>query len=472
MMSRHFSTVWDRGWWLGTLVAVLAPLVAVPLIAPEIRQAAQIAGVSGIVAYVAVLFADLLIYLHWRMTGGAASWLVLALTALTVQSLGLAGFVAADPAASESHSTRILLVQLVVALGLLVVVAGAPQHELRIDPVLAGAVVGIAVIVARYLLVEHTAPIHLSRPGVRVVIGAVLVLDLVIAAALFRLTTMSTWLRTRLGCAMALLSIGHAASYPVPNGFAASALTVATNVLGATVLMSVAVALVRLSWLDNKAALELLSRQLEQAVAGARAEQARLHELRATVGGLGSASRLVHQGSGVSESHRRRIEDMIDSEMERLQRLLSDHQSGRPEPVDLDATIEPIVLLHRTRGYPIRWSPSGEWATARADDVAEVVNVLLENAFQHAPGATAEIRTRRIGPVLEIVISDTGPGISRDLRPRIFEWGERGRASAGSGIGLNVAQQLTADLGGYLRLVDSPTPGSTFVLGLLAKDPT
>jgi signal transduction histidine kinase len=461
----------DSGSSIGALVAVAAPIVAVPLVAPDVRQATEIAGVSGVVAYLAVFLADLFIYLHWRMTGDATNWLVLALTALTVQSLDLAGLVAADPGASQSHPTRILFVQMAVALGLFGLLVRAPRHRLQLDPLLVGAVVGAVVVAVRHLLIRYTDSMHLSLQTTRSLVGVALLLDLLIAVALFRLTTVSPWIRNRLGCAMCLLSIGHAAAYPAPSGVFLSIVTVTTNLLGATVLLSVAAALVRISWLENNAALGLLGRRLEQAEAGARAERARLHELRATVAGLGTASRLVHHDSTVAPARRRRIEDMIDSEMERLQRLLSDAGSGPAVAVDLDATIAPIVDRHRTRGYPIDWDPTGHWVIARADDVAEVVNVLLENSFQHAPHARVSIRTRRAGTVVEIAISDTGPGISRNLRPSIFEWGERGRSSSGSGIGLTVAQQLTADLGGYLRLVDSSSPGTTFVLGLPAKEP-
>lgn len=452
------------------LAAVVAPMIAVPLVAPDVRQAVEIAGVSGVVTYIAVLFADVLIYLHWRMTGGAGAWLVMALTLLATQSLALAGFIAADAPSSETHPTRILLVQGVVALGLLGIVAAAQRYRLRIDPLLAGAVAGAAVVLLRYLLVAHTDPIHISATSLRLLVGVVLVIDLLIAVGLFRLTIATPWVRNRLGCAMAFLSIAHAAAYPTPANTVLSIVTVSMNVLGASVVLWLAIVLVQVSWSDNRAALELLGRRLETVEAEARIGQARLHELRATVGGLAAASRLVHHDSAVSEQHRRRIERMMDDELERLERLLSDRTFGPATPVDLDATIEPIVVRHRTRGYPIAWDPAGLRAIARPDDVAEVVSVLLENAAQHAPGAGASIRTRRTGDVVEIAISDNGPGVSRGLRPKIFEWGQRGLASGGSGIGLNVARQLSTELGGYLRLVESSTPGATFVLGLPAEE--
>jgi signal transduction histidine kinase len=467
--SRKPNAVWDGNWSVGVLVAIGAPIVTAVLLAPEIRSATEIADVSGVVTYVAVLFADLLIYLHWRMTGGQASWLVMGLTAVAVQSLALTGLIAADPDKSRAHAGWLMFTQILVAIALFLWVAAAKRHRLR-NPIVAGAAVGLAVVALRYLLVAHTAPLNLSASTLDVMNALVLVIDLAIALALYRLTMAPTWVRVRLGFAVALLSIGHAASYPAPHGLLLSIVTIMANTLGAALLLSLGIVLVRVSWMDNRAALELLSRQLERVNAGSRVEERRLHELRATVAGLASASRLVHQDSAVSGAHRRRIEEMIDLEMGRLQRLLGDENSGPPKPVDLDSTILPIVLRHRTRGYPIKWTPSGERAVARVDDVAEVVNVLLENAVQHAPNAGASIETRRTGDVVEIAISDTGPGVDRAVQPRIFEWGQRGQLSAGRGIGLNVAQKLTAELGGYLRLDDSPTPGATFVLGLPAED--
>ena len=111
-----------------------------------------------------------------------------------------------------------------------------------------------------------------------------------------------------------------------------------------------------------------------------------------------------------------------------------------------------------------------ERVLADGDNVAEVVNQLLENAFQHAAGAEARIYTRRIDGIIEVAVADSGPGVDRSVRPRMFEWGGRSTASSGSGIGLNVARQLTVKLGGYLRLVDSPALGATFVLGLPAEE--
>ncbi len=471
-MERGWRLRFVRGgeWFAPALATVVTPLLVLPLVVGGYQDASDFAAAAVVVTAAVEVLAALLLYLHWRLTGGRASWLVLALVAVAVQSLALAGSIVAHPKVVESHPVRLLLSQVLLAAILLAVALLARHHRLRVDPLLAGTVLGGVVVVTRYVLVNYTAPAHLSPTAVNALTAVVLVVDVAIVVAVFTLAVAPRWVRVRLTIALTLLGVGHVAAYPAPRGVVESSVAIFATLLGATTLLTLALALLRSSWSDNRAALETLRSKLEEAEAGARVEQARLHELRATISGLGAASRLLHHESSVSPTHRRKLESMVDAEMGRLQRLLTDGATGPVAPVDIDATIEPIVLRHRTRGYPIRWSPGGDRAIARSDQVAEVVNVLLENAIQHAGGAGASVETRRVDHVIEVVVSDTGPGVSSAVRSRIFEWGARGQGSHGQGIGLNVAQQLIQDLGGYLRLIDSEAPGATFVLGLPAEE--
>jgi K+-sensing histidine kinase KdpD len=50
----------------------------------------------------------------------------------------------------------------------------------------------------------------------------------------------------------------------------------------------------------------------------------------------------------------------------------------------------------------------------------------------------------------------------------MFEWGARGPASTGQGIGLHVAHRLMNEQHGYLRVVNRPRGGATFLVGLPA----
>jgi signal transduction histidine kinase len=357
----------------------------------------------------------------------------------------------------------------VLAAAVFITVALAERFTLRVDPLAAGVAISLVVVVARRALLSVDGSPIPNDTWIAVLGAALLVTNLAITAAIVRLTIAAVWVRERLAGSLVLISVASAATYSAATNMLLGVVMVVTYVLGAALMLSLTAALARDSWRDNQAALDLLARQLREVEAGARADQAKLHEIRATVAGLGSASRLVHQRSSLGEARRQQLEAMIGSEMARLQRLLHEGTQERCA-VDLDATISPIVLRHRARGYPIEWMPSGDQAIARADDVAEVISVLLENAYQHAPHGSASIVTRRTASVVEIAVSDNGPGIDRSIRSRIFEWGQRGQGSHGSGIGLNVAHQLSASLGGYLRLVDSPVPGTTFVLGLPTEE--
>jgi len=69
---------------------------------------------------------------------------------------------------------------------------------------------------------------------------------------------------------------------------------------------------------------------------------------------------------------------------------------------------------------------------------------------------------------VEIRVSDSGPGVPRAVAAHMFEWGARGPDSTGQGIGLNVAQRLITEQDGYLRVVNRPRGGSTFIVGLPA----
>ena len=97
------------------------------------------------------------------------------------------------------------------------------------------------------------------------------------------------------------------------------------------------------------------------------------------------------------------------------------------------------------------------------DAVAEVLNILLDNAAKHGNSA-ASVTVKAVADAVEVAVSDDGPGVAPEIRQHLFEWGARGPRSGGQGIGLNIARDLTARHGGYLRLRET-VGGATFVAG-------
>jgi signal transduction histidine kinase len=229
------------------------------------------------------------------------------------------------------------------------------------------------------------------------------------------------------------------------------------------------VALLRLSIGENRQALTVLHDRLEEAEAGVRIERARMHEIGATIAGIASASHIVHHQTGLSPHRKVSLENMLESEVGRLERLMRDNEPAAPTTVAIDEVIEPLVVAHQARARHVRWEPSGAFALARPDDLAEVINILLENAAQHAPHDPVAIDVKDGRGRVQIVVSDSGPGIPAEMRPWLFEWGARGRSSRGKGIGLNIAQRLMVEQAGDLRVRDSLDRGASFVVEL--KEP-
>jgi signal transduction histidine kinase len=75
------------------------------------------------------------------------------------------------------------------------------------------------------------------------------------------------------------------------------------------------------------------------------------------------------------------------------------------------------------------------------------------------------------GAELVVTVTDTGPGIPKKQRARIFERfvqanGSSTREKGGSGLGLAISQGLAGLMDGAIRILDRAGPGSTFELRL------
>lgn len=100
-----------------------------------------------------------------------------------------------------------------------------------------------------------------------------------------------------------------------------------------------------------------------------------------------------------------------------------------------------------------------------------LVNLLMNavQAFDGGTEATNLIRlsARRTAEGVELDIADTGRGVPKALSGRIFDPFFTTRpVGQGLGLGLSIAHNIVADLGGALVLVSQETPGATFRLRL------
>ena len=202
-------------------------------------------------------------------------------------------------------------------------------------------------------------------------------------------------------------------------------------------------------------------------VSTTRDQRERMHELRSTVAGLVSGSALLDSPE-VSPEARRRLLDSVRRELDRMDRLLSGHPVA-PTDIDLDDALTLILDLQRLKGRHVEFRSNGDVVHARFDALAEVVNILMDNAATHGGSDASVVEVvRRDEETVDITVSDFGRGIPVDERAQVFEWGRRGSDSPGEGIGLHLARRLMTEDGGSLRLADQQGSGSSFVISLPA----
>jgi two-component system sensor histidine kinase KdpD len=98
-----------------------------------------------------------------------------------------------------------------------------------------------------------------------------------------------------------------------------------------------------------------------------------------------------------------------------------------------------------------------------------VVANLVDNALRHGGDGTVAIRASRYADRVELRVVDTGPGVSKNARERLFAPFQRlddRRSDTGVGLGLHVARGFTEAMGGSLTAEDTPGGGLTMVLAL------
>jgi PAS domain S-box-containing protein len=168
------------------------------------------------------------------------------------------------------------------------------------------------------------------------------------------------------------------------------------------------------------------------------------------------------------------IEDILD-----MSRVISGKMRLKVRPVDLDKIVEAAVdaILPTAAAKDIRVQRILDSAacTVSADPIRlqQVVWNLLSNAVKFTPkGGRIQIRLERVDSHVEIVVMDTGQGISADVLPFVFDRFRQAdssstRAHAGLGLGLSIVRHLVELHGGNVEAESEGNgKGATFTVKL------
>ncbi len=158
-------------------------------------------------------------------------------------------------------------------------------------------------------------------------------------------------------------------------------------------------------------------------------------------------------------------------------------RTGSLEPINLNTSIEGRVTTWRTlsaaHDLHFQLDLAHDLPRARADGelITQALTRLVTNAIHYTPAGSVTISTALRAEDdrqwVTLSVTDTGPGITPDDLPHIFERFYRGRAAAdyktpGTGVGLSISREIAEKLGGRLTVETQVGVGSTFTLWLPA----
>ncbi len=160
------------------------------------------------------------------------------------------------------------------------------------------------------------------------------------------------------------------------------------------------------------------------------------------------------------------------SDLEKLAHFESENMMLHKEALNLEELLHQLTMTFESAfsqkkiNAQIFCDHSSLWGDK--DKISQVVINVLSNAVKFTPeGGTITLKGQQLPGGVELVISDTGVGISETDLPLIFERFyradvSRNRMTGGSGIGLSLVKTIVEAHGGTVEVMSQVNRGTTF----------
>jgi len=212
------------------------------------------------------------------------------------------------------------------------------------------------------------------------------------------------------------------------------------------------------------------------------------HELRTPLSAILGWARMLRLGQ-LSEDNTTKAIETIERNARALTQLVDDlldvsriitgklRMDVRPADPNsfVDAAVDAVKPAAEAKGVRVQKVMDTGAISIPGDPVRlqQVVWNLLSNAIKFTPrGGRVQIRSERVNSHLEIVVSDTGQGISPDFLPHVFDRFRQAdqktsRRHGGMGLGLAIVRHLVELHGGTVSATsDGEGQGATFTVML------
>lgn len=231
------------------------------------------------------------------------------------------------------------------------------------------------------------------------------------------------------------------------------------------------------------------------------------HELKTPLTSIKGFSQALMEGATQDEAARRRAAEIIYEEAARMGRLVEDlldlaridsgqmvlHKTPLDLPLILNSTVDRLLPQAVKKEIELvrKWADLPP-VIGDGDRLAQLFTNLLDNAVRHTPqGGSVTIKARvashlslprqnvarqpsgtspEPASMLQVAISDTGPGIPPDELARIFErfyqTDKSRKRGSGAGLGLAIIKEIIEAHGGTIAVESEIGGGTTFVVAL------
>lgn len=154
--------------------------------------------------------------------------------------------------------------------------------------------------------------------------------------------------------------------------------------------------------------------------------------------------------------------------------VLARFPASRPQPASLNNLVESALIMFNGRldGIRVRTELAHDLPSVMADP--EAIKRAVANLVDNAAEAMQDVSLKEITistslvasrDAVELVVSDTGQGVSRDVKERLFlpYFSTKQR---GTGLGLAIVSRIVEDHRGSIRIEENKPVGSRFVIEL------
>ncbi|MBS6030803.1 MAG: two-component sensor histidine kinase [Kocuria rhizophila] len=214
------------------------------------------------------------------------------------------------------------------------------------------------------------------------------------------------------------------------------------------------------------------------------------HELKTPVGAVSLLSEAIEDAAEDQDAVRHfaaslqresaRLSAMVQDIIE-LSRLQGTDVVAKGTAVDVNRTVREAVersrLAAESRNISLKVGGHVQIPVfGDPDMLVTAVRNLIDNAVRYSPEDTrVGVGLRERGGMVQVTVTDQGPGISDAEQDRIFERfyrvdSARSRQTGGTGLGLSIVKHVMAQHGGEVSVWSQPGRGSTFTLLLPPMD--